>query len=107
MDHEEQEPVEIPVDGILDLHQFQPGDVKDLVPDYLDLCRGKRILRVRIIHGKGTGALRTNGPFDSLEAPRGDLVQARDGGRRGLGRDDRRAGTARQARGMNTNRSGR
>jgi dsDNA-specific endonuclease/ATPase MutS2 len=59
MDGEEQEPVEIPIDGILDLHQFRPGDVGDLVPDYLDLCRGKGILRVRIIHGKGTGALRT------------------------------------------------
>ena len=57
MDLEEQEPVEIPVDGILDLHQFRPADVRDLVPDYLDLCRGKGILRVRIIHGKGTGAL--------------------------------------------------
>jgi len=59
MSHEEHDPVEIPIDGILDLHQFQPGDVRDLVPDYLDLCRGKGILRVRIIHGKGTGALRT------------------------------------------------
>jgi len=58
MDHEEREPVEIPVDGILDLHQFQPADVEDLVPDYLELCRGKGIFRVRIIHGKGTGALR-------------------------------------------------
>jgi dsDNA-specific endonuclease/ATPase MutS2 len=58
MEPEEQEPVEIPVDGILDLHQFQPRDVKTLVPDYLDLCREKGILRVRIIHGKGTGALR-------------------------------------------------
>jgi len=59
MSLEEHDPVEIPIDGILDLHQFQPGDVRDLVPDYLDLCRGKGILRVRIIHGKGTGALRT------------------------------------------------
>jgi dsDNA-specific endonuclease/ATPase MutS2 len=59
MDREEQEPVEIPVDGILDLHQFQPGDVEDLVLHYLDICREKGILRVRIIHGKGTGALRT------------------------------------------------
>lgn len=56
---DDQEPVELPVDGILDLHSFQPGDVKELIPDYLSLCREKGILRVRIIHGKGTGALRT------------------------------------------------
>lgn len=59
MGRDDQEPVELPVDGILDLHSFQPGDVKELVPDYLTLCREKGILRVRIIHGKGTGALRT------------------------------------------------
>jgi len=32
--------------------------VKHLLPDYLDLCRQKGIWEVRIIHGKGTGALR-------------------------------------------------
>ncbi len=55
---DEGDPLEIPIDGILDLHQFQPGDVRDLVPHYLDMCREKGILRVRIIHGKGTGALK-------------------------------------------------
>jgi dsDNA-specific endonuclease/ATPase MutS2 len=59
MGMDDQEPVELPVDGILDLHSFQPGDVKELIPDYLSLCREKGILRVRVIHGKGTGALRT------------------------------------------------
>ena len=50
-------PVELPIDGTLDLHTFQPSDVKDLVPDYLDACRAAGILRVRSVHGKGTGQL--------------------------------------------------
>jgi len=52
------EPVELPIDGTLDLHTFQPGEVKDLLPDYLNACREKGILEVRVIHGKGTGTLR-------------------------------------------------
>jgi len=51
-------PVEIPIDGTLDLHTFRPGDVGDLVPAYLAECRERGILSVRIVHGKGTGALR-------------------------------------------------
>jgi DNA-nicking Smr family endonuclease len=51
-------PVDLPIDGTLDLHTFRPRDVKELVPDYLAECRERGILEVRIIHGKGTGALR-------------------------------------------------
>jgi DNA-nicking Smr family endonuclease len=52
------DPIELPIDGVLDLHTFKPSQVGDLVPTYLEACRERNILRVRIIHGKGTGALR-------------------------------------------------
>lgn len=48
----------MPIDGVLDLHTFRPQDAKNLVLDYLAECRARGILRVRIIHGKGTGQLR-------------------------------------------------
>ena len=51
-------PVEIPIDGVLDLHTFLPGDVGRLVPEYLLACRERGILHVRIVHGKGDGTLR-------------------------------------------------
>lgn len=54
----EPDPVALPITGVLDLHTFRPSDVKDLVPEYLQACRDRNILQVRIIHGKGTGTLR-------------------------------------------------
>jgi DNA-nicking Smr family endonuclease len=52
------EPIQLPIDGVLDLHTFRPREVKSLVLDYLAECRTRGILRVRIIHGKGIGQLR-------------------------------------------------
>jgi DNA-nicking Smr family endonuclease len=52
------QPVELPIDGTLDLHTFAPEEVKDLIPVYIDACREKGIYHLRIIHGKGTGTLK-------------------------------------------------
>jgi DNA-nicking Smr family endonuclease len=52
------ESIEFPIDGTLDLHTFNPRDVKELLPYYLDQCRSKGIYEIRVIHGKGSGMLR-------------------------------------------------
>ena len=57
-DPENQDPMELPVDGTLDLHTFHPREAGDLVREYLAACRERGILEVRIVHGKGTGVLR-------------------------------------------------
>ena len=56
--HFMEDPINLPIDGILDLHTFLPREVDDLVDDYIQACLEVDILDVRIIHGKGTGALR-------------------------------------------------
>jgi len=55
---DEPEVIEIPIDGTLDLHTFRPQELGELLPDYLAACRERGILQLRIVHGKGTGALR-------------------------------------------------
>ncbi len=57
-DNDPHDPIEVPIDGTLDLHQFAPGDMKTVVIEYLRACRERGMLEVRIVHGKGTGTLR-------------------------------------------------
>ncbi len=52
------EPVSIPIYGVLDLHTFSPRDLPGLLEDYIEACLEKDILDLRIIHGKGKGVLR-------------------------------------------------
>jgi len=49
--------VAIVIDGTLDLHHFSPRDLGTLIPDYLEACLAKGIVHVRLIHGRGIGAV--------------------------------------------------
>jgi len=52
------QPVELPITDVLDLHSFRPAEVPDVVRDYLDAAYEKGLRRLRIIHGKGVGVQR-------------------------------------------------
>ena len=48
----------VPIDGVLDLHTFDPKEMASLVNEYLNACLEEKIYEIRIIHGKGKGVLR-------------------------------------------------
>ncbi len=49
---------EIPIEDTIDLHTFQPREVKIVVEEYLFQAVRKRLKEVRIIHGRGIGVQR-------------------------------------------------
>ena len=49
------EPIQIPIEDVLDLHTFRPKDIADLLENYFDECLKADIFSVRVIHGKGKG----------------------------------------------------
>lgn len=55
---EKDEPIEYPIDGTLDLHQFQPKEIRAVIADYIEACLERGILKLRVIHGKGIGVQR-------------------------------------------------
>jgi dsDNA-specific endonuclease/ATPase MutS2 len=55
---EAEEPVEIPIADVLDLHTFAPRDVKNAVEAYLEEAHRLGFRALRIIHGRGIGVQR-------------------------------------------------
>ena len=51
-------PLEYPIDGTLDLHQFSAKETREVVLEYIDACLEQGIRSLRIVHGKGIGVQR-------------------------------------------------
>src|SRR5215475_8451726 len=72
-----------PLTDELDLHTFRPRDCADVVAEYLRAAQDAGLPEVRIVHGKGTGALRriVHGVLDGHPAVRSyQLAGERSGG---------------------------
>ena len=74
--------IELPIDGNLDLHAFRSNEIGSLIPEYLLECHKKNLSHVRIVHGKGTGALRrgVHAILDRLDIVKGYRLADETGG---------------------------
>lgn len=52
------ETVDLEITDSIDLHSFEPKDIRDVVRAYLGEARAKGFTVVRLIHGKGIGVQR-------------------------------------------------
>ena len=55
---EDDQPVAIPITDTLDLHPFQPSEIKDVADEYLREAHARGFRQVRLIHGRGIGVQR-------------------------------------------------
>jgi DNA-nicking Smr family endonuclease len=56
----DEEPIEIPITEVLDLHPFRPDEVRSVTLEYLTEARARGLREVRLIHGRGIGMQRAN-----------------------------------------------
>lgn len=52
------EPIQIPITGVFDLHTIAPRDIKAATEAYLEEAHRLGLTALRIIHGRGIGAQR-------------------------------------------------
>lgn len=51
--------VPIPIEDVLDLHPFRPGETASVVTEYVAAAVAKGLREVRLIHGRGIGVQRS------------------------------------------------
>ncbi len=55
---DDEEPLEIPITSVFDLHTIRPCDLKPAVEAYLEEARLRGLTALRLIHGRGIGVQR-------------------------------------------------
>jgi DNA-nicking Smr family endonuclease len=50
--------IRIPIESVLDLHTFNPRDIKSVVEEYVTAAWEHGLREVRLIHGRGRGIQR-------------------------------------------------
>jgi DNA-nicking Smr family endonuclease len=50
--------IRIPIESVLDLHTFNPRDIKSVVEEYVTAASERGLREVRLIHGRGRGVQR-------------------------------------------------
>ena len=48
----------VPIEGTLDLHAFEPRDIKSVVEEYVNAACEAGFREIRLIHGRGKGVQR-------------------------------------------------
>jgi len=48
----------VPIEEALDLHAFEPRDIKSVVEEYVNAAWAQGLREVRLIHGRGKGVQR-------------------------------------------------
>jgi DNA-nicking Smr family endonuclease len=49
---------QVPIEGTLDLHAFEPRDIKSVVEEYVHAAHEAGLAEIRLIHGRGKGVQR-------------------------------------------------
>ena len=57
-EYQENDPFELPITDVFDLHSVPPRDVPAIVEEYLIEAHARGFRHVRLVHGKGIGVQR-------------------------------------------------